>query len=46
MGLEWGLALFLKLQGEMSATLLLTRQGEREIAILAQRCPRKEQLPG
>jgi len=36
----------LKLQGEMSATLLLTRQGEREIAILVQRCQRKEQLPG
>jgi hypothetical protein len=36
----------LKLQGDVSATLLLTRQGKREIAILARRCHREEQLPG
>lgn len=29
----------LKLKGDASATLLLTRQGNREIALLAQRCP-------
>ncbi len=36
----------LKLAGDASATLLLTHQGDREIAILAERCPSEKQTPG
>ena len=36
----------LNLTGEASATLLLTRQGDREIAILAQRCHVEREITG
>lgn len=36
----------LKLRGDASATLLLTRQGKREIAILAHRCQIEESYTG